>query len=81
MRSGLILIYDNIGIILLISVISIVFFIWFEKNNKKEEFYSQKEVNKKNLYLNRIDIIGNKVGTIILIGILILGGILYSIFS
>lgn len=77
--NGLIIIYNNLWMIILTIVFIIIFFIIFEKyNNKKEisEEISQKEINKKNLYLNRIDIIGNKVGIVFIVLVLII----FSIF-
>lgn len=77
--NGLIIICNNLWIIILTIVFGIIFFIIFEKyNNTKEisEEISQKEINKKNLYLNRIDIIGNKVGIVFIMIILVI----FSIF-
>lgn len=77
--NGLIIIYNNLWMIILTIVFSIIFFIIFEKYNTTKEIseeISQKEIDKKNLYLNRIDIIGNKVGIVFIVLVLII----FSIF-
>ena len=77
MRSRLVLIYENFWLISSVMIIIIIFFIIYEKKNKKVESYSPEQINKKNLYLNRIDIIGNKVGIIILLCLIIIVSIIY----
>ncbi|MDD2887132.1 MAG: hypothetical protein PHY66_04980 [Aliarcobacter sp.] len=79
--NGLTILINNFEIILSVIIVSIIFFILYEKYNSKEinkdKNFSQKEISKKNLYLNRIDIIGNKVGTIFFLIILTIVGIIY----
>ena len=74
---GFIFIYENLHFILIFIILSIPFYIMFYKS-KNSEFNSEKvnRINKKNLFLNRIDIIGNKVYIIIFI---ILSKIVYLV--
>lgn len=59
-------IYENLHFILIFIILSIPFYVMFYKT-KNSKFDSEKvnESNTKNLFLNRIDIIGNKVYIII----------------
>ena len=82
MKTGLMLLIDNFTYILLFMLISIIFLIlynkYFNKEEKeKNEKFTQREISTKNLYLNRIDIIGNKIGTIFVIIILIIVSIIF----
>lgn len=79
MKTGLMLLIDNFTYILLFMLISIIFLILYNKYFTKEdnEKFTQREISTKNLYLNRIDIIGNKIGTIFVIIILIIVSIIF----
>lgn len=86
MKTGLMLLIDNFTYILLFIVISIIFLILYNKYFNKEEKednekFNQREISTKNLYLNRIDIIGNKIGTIFVIIILIIVGIIFFLLK
>lgn len=61
-------IFENLHFILIFIILSIPFYIFFYKS-KNAEFNPKEidEINKKNLFLNRIGIIGNKVYIIIFI--------------
>lgn len=79
MKTGLMLLIDNFTYILFFMVISIIFLILYNKyfNKEDNEKFTQREISTKNLYLNRMDIIGNKIGTIFVIIILIIVGIIF----
>ncbi len=79
MKTGLMLLIDNFTYILLFMLISIIFLILYNKyfNKEDNEKFTQREISTKNLYLNRIDIIGNKIGTIFVIIILIIVSIIF----
>lgn len=82
MKTGLMLLIDNFTYILFFMVISIIFLILYNKYFNKEEKednekFTQREISTKNLYLNRMDIIGNKIGTIFVIIILIIVGVIF----
>lgn len=86
MKTGLMLLIDNFTYILLFMLISIIFLIlynkYFNKEEKeKNEKFTQREISTKNLYLNRIDIIGNKIGTIFVIIILIIVSIIFFLLK
>jgi hypothetical protein len=66
MLNGLSFLIEYIWYIFGFIILSIPFYIWFYKYVKPDvDFSKSEEVNKKNLYLNRIDIIENKVFIII----------------
>jgi hypothetical protein len=68
MLDGFLFLIDNIWYILGFIVLSIPFYIWFYRTQNSDlDFDKQNKVSKKSLFLNRIDIIGNKV--YILIGL------------
>jgi len=70
MLDGFLFLLHNIWYILGFIILSIPFYIWFYKSHNVDlDFKKQKKVSKKSLYLNRIDIIENKV--YILIGLCI----------
>ncbi|WP_301379939.1 hypothetical protein [Aliarcobacter butzleri] len=86
MKTGLMLLIDNFTYILLFMLISIIFLILYNKYFNKEEKednekFTQREISTKNLYLNRIDIIGNKIGTIFVIIILIIVSIIFFLLK
>ena len=86
MKTGLMLLVDNFTYILLFMLISIIFLILYNKYFNKEEKednekFTQREISTKNLYLNRIDIIGNKIGTIFVIIILIIVSIIFFLLK
>lgn len=86
MKTGLMLLIDNFTYILLFMLISMIFLIlynkYFNKEEKeKNEKFTQREISTKNLYLNRIDIIGNKIGTIFVIIILIIVSIIFFLLK
>ncbi len=75
-------IYENIWLIVGFIILSIPFYIWFYKsNNTNVDFKKIDAVNKKNLYLNRIDIIGNKVFIIISIVLSIIISLIFLIIE
>lgn len=83
MVTLLTLVIEHYIVISIIIAITIIFLYFFEKNNtiEKKDMYSQKEISKKNLYLNRIDIIANKVQFFISLIIAIFALLIYWFFS
>ena len=82
MMDLFIIIYNNFLAIFFLIVLIVVFLYFFDKGeNDKKESYTQKEISKKNLYLNRIDIIGNKVQVIFILILIIIGFSVYMIFG
>lgn len=81
MMDLFIIIYNNFLAILFLILLVIVFLYFFNKGSKdKKESYTQKEISQKNLYLNRIDIIGNKVQVIFILILVIIGFSVYMVF-
>lgn len=79
MFDSIIFIFNNLWYIIGFIIISIPFYILFYKlNGHKLNFKNFDDVNKKNLYLNRIDIIGNKVYIIIAILLAVFLKLLFS---
>lgn len=82
MMDLFIIIYNNFLAIFFLIVLIVVFLYFFDKGeNDKKENYTKKEISKKNLYLNRIDIIGNKVQVIFILILIIIGFSVYMIFG
>ena len=83
MVTLLTLVIEHYIVISIIIIITIIFLYFFEKNNtiEKKDMYSQKEISKKNLYLNRIDIIANKVQFFISLIIATFSLLIYWFFS
>jgi len=70
-RHGLTLLYENIEVILAMVVITIVFFVIWEKKFRKESIDpndDQTDHFKEKVFdVSRMDIIGNKVGVLFLV--------------
>ena len=64
--DSFILIYENIFLIIGFVILTKPFYIWFYKYKKSDSgLNKQEKISKKNIYLNRIDIIENKVYIVI----------------
>jgi len=73
--SGLVLLYENKEIIISIIVLSIIFFIYWDKNNKQNLPLTDKQTNnfKKKWYdISYMDIISSKVSIILFLIIALL---------
>ena len=81
MKSGITILIDNfttiLGLIIVITFFFIIYDKYFNKGNDDGEKFSEKEISKKNLYLNKIDSIGAKVGIIYYLILLIIVSVIY----
>lgn len=85
MKSGMTILIDNfttiLGLIIVITFFFIIYDKYFNKDNDYGEKFSEKEISEKNLYLNKIDSIGAKVGIIYYLILLIVASIIYFLIG
>jgi hypothetical protein len=68
MAKLFVLIYENFFSVVLVVLLLVLFFYYFDKQNTnkdKPKEYTKKEIDEKNLYLTRFEIIGNNIDYII----------------